>query len=138
MTDLSLDFDQQLLGTPAYGDLKLVNGDLQLTNDANPQGTDSIIQLTMQRLRLFLGEWFMDTQDGLPWYQQILVKNTDKATVDGLLRDCILSTPGVSALLAYNSSQDKSRRTMTVSFTILTATGKRLDGSVPITMTGGA
>lgn len=137
MSDLSLDFDAQLLGTPAYADLKIVDGDLQLTSDANPQGTDSVIQFTMQRLRLFLGEWFMNTQDGVPWYQQILVKNADKATVDGLLRDCILATPGVTALLSFQSTQDRSKRIMTVSFTILTAMGKRLSSSVPVSIQGG-
>lgn len=138
MSDLSLAFDKELIGTPAYGDLRIAAGDLILTNDADPNGTDATIQFVMQRLRLFLGEAFMDVTDGLPWYQQILVKNADKSVVDGLLRDCILGTPGVTGLLDFDSTQDRARRTMTVTFTVLTAMGKRLNAQVPINITGGA
>lgn len=137
MSDLSLNYDPTLIGQKGYGDLLLHQGDLTLTADVNPAGTDSVIQFVTQRLKLYLGEWFMNTSDGLPWYQQILVANADKSVVDGLLRDCILGTPGVTTLLSYTSHQDLGKRTMTVSFSILTATGAHISAQVPMT-TGGA
>lgn len=137
MADLSLDFSKELLGEPGYGDLLMVKGDLTLTSDVNPAGTDPTIQNVTQRLKLFLGEAFMALGAGVPWYQQILIKNADPATVDGLLRDCILGTPGVVALTSFVSSQDRVARTYTVRFSILTATGKRIASTVPVSVGGG-
>ena len=138
MSDLSLDYSKELIGLPAYADLRIENGDLLMTSDVAPAGTDATIQFCLQRLRLFLGEAFLNLEDGVPWYQQILVKNADKATVDGLLRDTILGTPGVTGLLAFNSTQNRSKRMMTVSFTVLTAQGNKVSAEIPITGTGGA
>jgi len=138
MADLSLNYDPDLLGTPAYGDLKMVNGDLVLTNDVDQNGTDSTLQSVCQRLRLYLGEWFMNTSAGVPWYQQILVKNANPSHIDGLLRDCILGTPGVVALLAYSSTANHAQRSFHVTFTIQTAAGGRLTATVPVAAKVGA
>ena len=137
MADLSLNYSEKLLGQEGYGDLLLTNGDLTLTNDVDPAGTDPTIQNVTQRLKLFLGEAFMRLDAGVPWYQQILVKNADPAAVDGILRDTILGTPGVVALTSYVSQQDRAARRYTVRFSILTATGKRIASTVPIAVGGG-
>lgn len=132
MADLSLDLSPALLGSPAYGDLKLTDGDLTLTDDVDPRGTHTVAQLITQRLRFFLGSWFLNTDEGVPYYQQILVRDPDPATVDGLLRECILGTPGVAALQSYDSRTDRARRTMTVRFVVTAADGRTLTGQVPI------
>lgn len=137
MSDLSLDFSEELLGQPSYGDLLLTNGDLTMTKDVDPAGTDPTIQNVTQRLKTFLGELFLNLEAGVPWYQQILVKNADSSSVDGILRDTILSTPGVVALTSYVSQQDRAARRYTVRFSILTATGKRIASTVPIAVGGG-
>ena len=137
VSDLSLNYDPDLIGQPGYGDLLIADGDLVLTADVNPRGTDSVLQLVTQRIKFFLGEWFLDNSAGLPWFQQILVKNADQSTVDGLLRDCILGTPGVVALLAYTSSQKRALRQYSISFTILTATGASISASIPVSVVGG-
>lgn len=137
MSDLSLNYDPDLIGQPGYGDLLISDGDLVLTADVDPRGTDSVLQLCTQRIKFFLGEWFLDNSAGVAWFQQILVKNADQSTVDGLLRDCILGTPGVVALLSYTSSQQRALRQYAISFTILTATGASISASIPVSVVGG-
>lgn len=66
-------------------------------------------QAVLTRLRLNLGEWFLDTTDGTPWQTQVLGANT-VATRDAVIKSRILSTPGVKSILAYSSSFDGNTR----------------------------
>ena len=119
-------------GSPTYGDLLIVNSDLCLTSDANPAGTMAILQDVVQRLRTFLGEWFMDTSAGVPWLQQILVKGVSLAVVDELIQNAILATPGVLQLANYSSTANSVGRFLSVSFSLITSSGTvsyTLDGS---------
>lgn len=123
MADLSLDLSPASAGTPAYGDLLLRNGDLVLTGDANPAGSPPVLQQILQRLRFFLGEWFMDNTQGVPWLQQILTKSASAGPADAILQNTILGTPGVVALLAYSSDLDRVHRTLAISFRAQTTAG---------------
>lgn len=74
-------------------DLLITDGDLSvMSNDG------SIRQNLKQRLLLFLGEWFLDTTQGVPYYQYILVKNPNLDLVEATFKDVILSTPGILEL----------------------------------------
>lgn len=123
MVDLSLDLNPLHVGNPTYRDLLVVNGDLALTSDANPLGTNPILQDILQRLKFFLGEWFLDTSQGIPYYQQILVKNPDQAKITAIFRNVILGTPGVLQLTAFTLGANFPSRLVTIQFTCLTTTG---------------
>lgn len=58
------------------------------------------------RLRFFLGEWFLDTSQGIPYYQNILKKlpAKGKAQVDSIFIDAILGAPTVNSLLSFTST----------------------------------
>lgn len=137
MSDISINLDPTLLGQPAYGDLVVLNNDLVLTSDANPAGTNNILQDILQRLRFFSGEWFMDNTQGVPWFQQILIKNPDQATIDAILQNIILGTPGVTQLTAYQFTPNFSRRLMNVSFRCMTTSGVVNYNGVVAPVTGG-
>lgn len=136
MGDLSLNLSPELEGRPGYADLLIENGDLVLTSDIDPQGTNAVAQNCRQRLKFCLGEWFMNLGAGVPWLQQILVKNADTGAIDALLRDTILGTPGVAALLNYAGAADRARRIYTVKFTIRTAQGAALTQAVSVSAQG--
>ncbi len=105
MSDISLTDDGE--------HLKILNGDLVLTSLA-----DAVKQHLLQRLRTFRGEWFLDFSIGIPYFQNILVKNPNPDVVDGLLKDEILSTPGVDELLFFELEYDRAVRKLTVSFSV--------------------
>lgn len=78
-------------------DIELVNNDAFLLT-----GRDEIAQVLRQELRVFAGEWFLDTREGVPYFQDILKKAPDPARIDAIFKDKILSSPGVIELLQFN------------------------------------
>ncbi|RYF12058.1 MAG: hypothetical protein EOO40_02080 [Deltaproteobacteria bacterium] len=131
MADFALNLDPAVIGTPDYGDLLFKNGGVRLTSDTD--GTNPTLQRIVQRLRLLTGEWFLNTQEGVPWLQQILVKNASQATVDALLQDTILGTPGVLVLKQYQSTAFRAQRRYQVKFTVSTVQGNVVQSTVNIT-----
>ena len=99
-------------------DLAFANRDL-----ATLSGVDLVRQRLAIILQLFKGEWFLDAEAGIPWFQEILEKGVDDAVVDGILRNAITDTTDVNRLLTYESEIDAATRTITVAFTVDTVYG---------------
>jgi hypothetical protein len=128
MVDLALDLNPGDVSLPTYKDLLVVNNDLLLTSDAypantQPKATNPVQQDILQRLRFFLGEWFLDNTQGVPWFQQILVKNPNQANIDAIFQNVILGTPGVIQLLSYSFTPNPEQRTLLVTFKAQTTSG---------------
>ncbi len=70
-----------------------------------------VAQAISTRLKLWKGEWFLDTTVGTPWTQSILGRSVNP---DAYIKQAILSTPGVNGLVSYNSSYDGKARALTV------------------------
>ncbi len=84
---------------------------------------EAVAQAIMTRLRLWVGEWFINTADGTPWMQQILGKRAPSKNPDAAIKQRILGTPGVQEITAYSSSFDGNTRTVTITATIATIYG---------------
>jgi hypothetical protein len=114
-----MDFSLNLVS----GDLLVMNNDLVMTSDIDPNGTNPILQDILQRMRLFLGEWFLDNTVGVPYFQQIFVKNPDMSKIEAIFIELILSTPGVDALLDYSFNSNQNSRRFEISFSAQTTKG---------------
>lgn len=79
-------------------------------------------QAVLTRLRLWRGEWFLDTADGTPYSEDVLGKRTVR-NPEVAIRQRILGTPGVTAITAFASSYDGNTRRLTVSASIDTLYG---------------
>lgn len=90
--------------------------------------SDAVAQCVTTRLRLFLGEWFLNISDGTDWYGSVLGYNTP---YDLTIQDRILGTLGVTEILTYSSSIDKSRN-LTVSALLQTSYS---NNPIPISVT---
>lgn len=75
------------------------------------------------RLKMFLGEWFLDTAAGVPYYEDILVKNPDLNLVKADLQQQILTTPEVIELLSFDMQLINQTRTLNVTFAASTTSG---------------
>jgi len=107
-------------------------GDLLLTDNslAVVEGDDAIVQHLAIRLQFFLGEWFLDTRLGVPYFNQVLIKNPNLVVVRGLFRQVILTTPGVDTIEEFELDFDQAARKLTVTFTVRKSTdGGLLDFS---------
>jgi hypothetical protein len=109
------------------GDLDIQNGQLVLI-----EGQEEIKQHLEQRLRAFLGEWFLDQSIGLPYFDDILKKNVISSEVESIFINEILSTPGVVRLLSFELTLDKGLRQLQLSFLAETIDGiVDFSGGVP-------
>lgn len=70
-------------------------------------GDNEVLQRLWIRLNRELGEWFLNTEVGLPWYQNgygmLGSKPSRKNDIDLLIRREINTTEGVSQILKYNT-----------------------------------
>ena len=120
MADLALDLDKT---SSTFKDLLLIDNDLALTSDAQAGGPNPVLQDCLQRLSMFLGEWFLDNTQGTPWFQQILVKNPDQSKIDAILLNILAGTIGVIQVSDYSFTPNAAARTLSVTFSLVTTSG---------------
>ena len=98
------------------GDYVMGHGYLDFHQDT----AEGVAQNAMTRLQLWRGTWFIDTEAGTPWLQQILGKHD---AVDVVIRTRILETPGVLSIQSFESILNPDTRRLTVTATINTQFG---------------
>lgn len=102
----------------------------QDTNDLTV-GPDNNLRLAMsveavgqhvrQRLKTFYGEWFLNTEVGVPWLDRILGRRYDPALAEAVVKAEILNTPGVVEITSFSVSfVDDPRRLQIKDVEILT------------------
>ena len=84
---------------------------------------EGVLQAIVTRLKLWRGEWFMDTEYGTPWAQEILGKTTQLER-DTALEEVILDTQGVTDLEYFNAEFNREIRDYIVSFSANTMYGQ--------------
>lgn len=100
---------------PLTHDIVIENGDAVLIEDV--EGDPAQIEQHLKiKLWLFKGEWFLDTSVGVPYFEDILVKNPNIPNIESILKQKILSTPGVNEILEFSIAFDRQARNLTVDF----------------------
>jgi hypothetical protein len=96
--------------------------DLYLDPDTHDLVLDSTGQLVLvsepelvaQRLKVRFnthsGEWPLDITQGLPWRDDILIRNPDLSVISAAFRRLIQGTPGVIRILEFNLVFDEASR----------------------------
>jgi len=103
------------------GDIDISGGDLKLLD-----GADAIRQHLFIRLQMFVGDYFLDRRVGMPYYEQVLIKNPKTNIVRRLFRNAILTTPGVSSLTDLLIDYNGQTRSLAVSFNAIVETDQQL------------
>jgi len=93
----------------ANGDWAVDNGAVQFAS-----GKQEIAQSIATRLRTILGEWFLNTELGLPWFSRILRKNPNSAEVENIFVKAIADSPGVTSIDEFKMSYIKETRKLLV------------------------
>lgn len=119
MSDLAMDL--------VTNDLLIKDGDMSLVT-----GDAAIAQDLQQRLQIWLGEWFLDTTKGLPFKQQILVKNPNLDVVQADFVQAILDTPGVSQILDFNFDYTSQNRSLAIFVVAQTTNGQTITAQAQI------
>jgi len=100
-------------------DLTLTSGSISRTDEG-----DQVVQHVRTRLLFYEGEWFLDTDAGIPYIQEVFIKPANIALTEGLIKAEITQTPGVEKLISFVSDFNKTTRTLTVDFEALTEFGE--------------
>lgn len=82
------------------------------------------------RLRTVLGEHFLNRELGVPYFEEVLVKNPDTNRVNNLLIAEIVDVPGVQKVLEFDSTFDRGTRVFNIRFKVLVTTGVVVEGTV--------
>jgi hypothetical protein len=106
-------------------DLIIKDGNIVLIDNA-----ERVAQQIKIKLRSFLGEWFLDTTYGVPYFEDILIKSPSIDHIRNILRTQILSVDDVNSVSSLNLSLDKKNRTLTVTFECETTYGLVTDREV--------
>lgn len=102
------------------------NGDMVFGHSENDFLYDTpqtAAQAVLTRLKLWLGEWFLDVEDGTPYNAGMLGKHT-KDSIDLEMRQRIVETRGVTAINEYESTFNPDTRNFEIRATITTAFGE--------------
>lgn len=105
MIDLKIEDDTR--------DISIENGDFVILSEA-----DETAQSILIRIRMFFGEWFLDTTQGTRYFGLIFQKQTDLVATEIELRQRLLGTVGVKSVLEF-SLELIGNRTLKVRFKVL-------------------
>jgi len=92
--------------------------DLRLVEDA-----EQVKQQLLIKLKLWTGEWFLDTEFGTPYLQDILGKQLTLSGVIAAIRTSIMEVDGVQAITDFSFDFDRQKRILRVSFEAQTPYG---------------
>jgi hypothetical protein len=100
-------------------------GDLDTSTGAfvTLTGPEYAAQKIRQRFKLILGEWFLDTTKGVPWFEEVLIKNPNLELIKSLFRDEILNVPGITGVVQIESMYTPSIRTLSLAYVATYQTG---------------
>ena len=84
---------------------------------------ERVAQQVLITLRFWLGEWFLDTREGVPYLEYILVKNPNMSHIKQILTEKIKSVDGVNNIVSLDFDFRRITRELYVNFEIDTDYG---------------
>jgi hypothetical protein len=107
---------------------RTATGDLAIPRVIVTDPASVALQTIIDTLALWLGAWFMATNEGFPWIQQVLgIKDPNVNAISGLLQQAILYCPyvvSVTAQVFYSGAQ----RSFAYTFQAFLNTGQIITG----------
>ncbi len=103
------------------------DGDLVITTDFEwVRGIEAVAQSCRIALMMFAGEWFLDLDAGIPYWQSILGRKpaVALAAAQVAFRSELMSVSGVLEVLRLDVAYVSSTRAMTVTFKVRTGLGE--------------
>ena len=95
------------------------------------RGVEAFRLRLLARLRFFKKEWFLDTRQGVPYFEVVYVKNPDISLVQAIFRRAILSTPGAQSIAKMSTTFDQSVRSFTINPLEIIVTGGKIFRAQP-------
>lgn len=100
------------------GDLALRDGDVLLIDNV-----ERVAQQILITLRFWLGEWFLDVQDGIPYLDYVLVKSPNLLHIRQVFTEAIEKIEGVQRVEEMKFAFDVKNRSLRVDYEVSTNYG---------------
>ena len=110
INDLKIDLD--------ISDLVLENYDFALVD-----GNERVRQQMHIHLLTFQGEWYLNTNFGVPYFENVLGKQIDRALIESVIKAEIMKVADVLEITSFEMEIDASVRSLTVEFSVMTTFG---------------
>lgn len=115
---------------PADGFIQSSPDDGDAVFNTGAAGIASDIQ---DKLKAWLGEWYLDTSLGFPWLQDVLGQRYDAALVRRDIQAVVLSSPGATGMQNYAAQFDNVGRVLSVAFQIVCDFGALINATLTVT-----
>jgi hypothetical protein len=99
------------------------DGDLAVTATGDISLTDSIRQAVRIRLLWYLAEWRFAPQYGVPYFEEILVKNPGTERIKTIIRETCMSVDEIKDVRDISVKLDAKSRETLFSFVLTTDEG---------------
>jgi len=109
---------------PDTKDITVQNNQIRLTA-TNTEWLSSKIE---HNLATYYKEFFANRNLGLPYLEQIFIKQPSMATVQSIFSNKILEVEGVEELLSFNAEFDSINREYLYDFVVLSTEGTEISG----------
>lgn len=99
--------------------------DLHLAADGNlavVRGAKAVGQHVRQRLKTFEGEWFLDTEAGVTWLDDIMGGAYDPGVAESVVKGEILETHGVVEITSFSVKFNLERRDLMIRDVVIRTT----------------
>ena len=106
-------------------DIVLSDGAILMIDNA-----ERVAQQILITLRFWYGEWFLNTTEGTPYLEYILVKQPNMAHIRQILTEQIQSVEGVKAVTDMELTFDQRERSLLVEYTADTDYGLVTDKAI--------
>ncbi len=109
------------------------DGDLYLSAETGDVTiTDSVVQSIIIHLKWFLGEWRMNPDYGMPYYEDVFVKNPNTTLIKSKVRKELLSIEEVSSVEGVEVSVNNATRRASITFSVTLKDGSDVTKEVRI------
>lgn len=75
---------------------------------------EAVAQRVRTRLYLLFGEWFLNTDAGVPYLQKITAKPADLFYTESVIKKTILDTEGIAAITGFSMDFDRNTRKLSI------------------------
>ncbi len=99
-----------------------VNGDMVMTTE-----DQSLPQRIKQKLLSFRGEWVFDESRGLPFIQEILIKDYDLSRIEAIYLQELKNIDGIAEILVFDIGVDDKTRKLSIGIQVLTDTNTTIE-----------
>lgn len=103
------------------GDLRLDAGKVVMLS-----GADYVRQKLSSRFRWWLGEWFLNLEEGIPYRRDVFVKDPDIDVIRALFRNVLRTVVEIANISRFDVAFDATTRLLTFDFEVSFVGGETL------------